>query len=100
MRSYLVETRLTGIVHEANGGRAGAVRRQSVPIDLLLTDRDGPNGRELADQLHQRQSGLRSCSTGLIAGCDRDHGWMPALLLQPVTQALPAAKIREILDKS
>ena len=71
----------------------------------MLTDivMPGLNGRELADQLHHRQSGLRVL---FMTGYSRDaivhQGRLDAgvsLLQKPVTQALLAAKIREILDK-
>ncbi len=73
---------------------------------LLLTDivMPGLNGRELADQLLHRQSGLRVL---FMTGYSRDaivhRGRLDAgvsLLQKPVSQVLLAAKIREILDKS
>jgi CheY-like chemotaxis protein len=88
-----------------DGGSALAALEDAA-YDLLLTDivMPGLNGRELADQLHHRQSGLRVL---FMTGYSRDaivhQGRLDAgvlLLQKPVTQALLAAKIREILDKS
>ena len=110
VRSYLVETLkdLNYRVREAANGAAALALFDANPfrIDLLLTDivMPGLNGRELADQLHHRQSGLRVL---FMTGYSRDaivhQGRLDAgvsLLQKPVTQALLATKIREILDKS
>jgi signal transduction histidine kinase len=110
VRSYLVETLqdLNYRVREAANGAAALALFDANPfrIDLLLTDivMPGLNGRELADQLHHRQSGLRVL---FMTGYSRDaivhQGRLDpgvSLLQKPVTQALLAAKIREILDKS
>jgi signal transduction histidine kinase len=110
VRSYLVETLkyLNYRVREAANGAAALALFDANPfrIDLLLTDivMPGLNGRELADQLHHRQSGLRVL---FMTGYSRDaivhQGRLDAgvsLLQKPVTQVLLAAKIREILDKS
>ena len=110
VRSYLVETLqdLNYRVREAANGAAALAQFDSNPfrIDLLLTDivMPGLNGRELADQLHHRQSGLRVL---FMTGYSRDaivhQGRLDpgvSLLQKPVNQALLAAKIREILDKS
>jgi len=110
VRSYLVETLkdLNYRVREAANGAAALAQFDANPfrIDLLLTDivMPGLNGRELADQLHHRQSGLRVL---FMTGYSRDaivhQGRLDAgvsLLQKPVTQVLLAAKIREILDKS
>jgi len=110
VRSYLVETLkdLNYRVREAANGAAALALFDANPfrIDLLLTDivMPGLNGRELADQLHHRQTGLRVL---FMTGYSRDaivhQGRLDAgvsLLQKPVTQALLAAKIREILDKS
>jgi len=110
VRSYLVETLkdLNYRVREAaNGGAALALfDANPIRIDLLLTDivMPGLNGRELADQLHHRQSGLRVL---FMTGYSRDaivhQGRLDpgvSLLQKPVTQALLATKIREILDKA
>jgi signal transduction histidine kinase len=110
VRSYLVETLqdLNYRVREAANGAAALAQFDASPfrIDLLLTDivMPGLNGRELADQLHHRQSGLRVL---FMTGYSRDaivhQGRLDSgvsLLQKPVTQALLAARIREILDKS
>jgi signal transduction histidine kinase len=110
VRSYLVETLkdLNYRVREAANGAAALAQFDANPfrIDLLLTDivMPGLNGRELADQLHHRQSGLRVL---FMTGYSRDaivhQGRLDAgvsLLQKPVTQVLLAAKIREILGKS
>ena len=110
VRSYLVETLqdLNYRVREAANGAAALALFDASPfrIDLLLTDivMPGLNGRELADQLHHRQSGLRVL---FMTGYSRDaivhQGRLDAgvsLLQKPITQALLAARIREVLDKS
>ena len=110
VRSYLVETLqdLNYRVREAANGAAALAQFDASPfrIDLLLADivMPGLNGRELADQLHHRQSGLRVL---FMTGYSRDaivhQGRLDSgvsLLQKPVTQALLAARIREILDKS
>ncbi len=110
VRSYLVETLrdLNYQVHEAADGAAALALFDSEPfrIDLLLTDvvMPGLNGRELADQLHHRQPGLRVL---FMTGYSRDaivhQGRLDAgvsLLQKPFTRALLAARIREILDRS
>ena len=63
----------------------------------------GLNGRELADQLHRRQPGLRVL---FMTGYSRDaivhQGRLDpgvSLLQKPLTRTILAAKIREILDK-
>ena len=110
VRSYLVETLkdLNYRVREAANGAAALALFDANPfrIDLLLTDivMPGLNGRELADQLHHRQSGLRVL---FMTGYSRDaivhQGRLDAgvsLLQKPITQSLLAGKIREILDKA
>ncbi|KRR08044.1 two-component system sensor histidine kinase/response regulator [Bradyrhizobium jicamae] len=110
VRSYLVETLkdLNYRVREAANGAAALALFDANPfrIDLLLTDivMPGLNGRELADQLYHRQAGLRVL---FMTGYSRDaivhQGRLDpgvSLLQKPVTQALLAARIREILDKS
>jgi FixJ family two-component response regulator len=70
-------------------------------IDLLLTDivMPGLNGRELADQLHHRQTGLRVLfMTGYSRNAIVHQGRLDAgvsLRQKPVTQGLLAAKIRK-----
>src|SRR5258705_13898276 len=79
----------------------------SIPfrIDLLLTDivMPGLNGRELADRLHARQPGLKVLfMTGYSRSAGVHQGRLDpgvSLLQKPLTQALLAAKIRELLDK-
>jgi signal transduction histidine kinase len=109
VRAYLVETLkdLNYRVREAANGAAALALFDTDPfrIDLLLTDivMPGLNGRELADQLHRRQSGLRVL---FMTGYSRDaivhQGRLDpgvSLLQKPFSQALLASKIREVLDK-
>ena len=106
VRSYLVETLkdLNYDVREAPDGGAALALSEAAPfrIDLLLTDivMPGLNGRELADQLHRRQPGLRVL---FMTGYSRDaivhQGRLDpgvSLLQKPLTQTILAAKIREI----
>jgi signal transduction histidine kinase len=110
VRSYLVETLedLNYRVFEAANGEAALALFDADPfrIDLLLTDivMPGLNGRELAEQLHHRQPGLRVL---FMTGYSRDaivhQGRLDpgvSLLQKPVTRALLATRIREILDKA
>ena len=109
VRAYLVETLkdLNYRVREAANGAAALALFDTNPfrIDLLLTDivMPGLNGRELADQLHRRQAGLRVL---FMTGYSRDaivhQGRLDpgvSLLQKPFSQALLASKIREVLDK-
>jgi signal transduction histidine kinase len=109
VRSYLVETLedLNYRVFEAANGEAALALFDADPfrIDLLLTDivMPGLNGRELAEQLHHRQPGLRVL---FMTGYSRDaivhQGRLDpgvSLLQKPFSQALLASKIREVLDK-
>jgi CheY-like chemotaxis protein len=109
VRSYLAETLrdLNYRVIEAADGAAALALFDASPfhIDVLLTDivMPGMNGRQLADELHQRQSGLKVL---FITGYSRDaivhRGRLDpgvSLLQKPLTQVMLAAKIREILDK-
>jgi len=73
-------------------------------IDLLLTDVVMPNmsGRQLADQLRQRQPSLKVL---FISGYNNDDwiapGGLPpgtAFLAKPLTPSLLAAKVREVID--
>jgi signal transduction histidine kinase len=109
VRSYLVETlRDLGYrVHEAPDGNAALALFDSGPfqVDLLLTDivMPGINGRQLADELQQRQRGLRVLfMTGYSRNAIVHQGRLDpgvSLLQKPITQVILAAKIRDILDK-
>jgi CheY-like chemotaxis protein len=109
VRSYLAETLrdLNYRVIEAPDGAAALTLFDAKPfhVDLLLTDivLPGMNGRQLSDELHRRQFGLKVL---FITGYSRDaivhHGRLDpgvSLLQKPLTQVMLAAKIREILDK-
>ena len=110
VRSYLVETLkdLNYRVREAANGAAALALFDANPfrIDLLLTDivMPGLNGRELADQLHHRQSGLRvSVHDRLFAGCDRASGPAGCRRVAAAEARHPGfagGKDQEILDKS
>jgi CheY-like chemotaxis protein len=110
VRSYLVETLrdLNYRVHEAQHAASALALFDAKPfrIDLLLTDivMPGLNGRELAERLQGRQPGLKVL---FMTGYSRDavvhQGRLDpglSLLQKPLTQALLAAKIRELLDKA
>jgi signal transduction histidine kinase len=109
VRSYLAETLrdLNYRVIEAADGAAALALFEAKPfqIDLLLTDivMPGMNGRQLADELHQRQSGLKVLFiTGYSRNAIVHQGRLDpgvSLLQKPLTQVMLAAKIREILDK-
>jgi len=109
VRSYLAETLrdLNYRVIEAQDGAAALALFEAKPfqIDLLLTDivMPGMNGRQLADELHQRQSGLKVLFiTGYSRNAIVHQGRLDpgvSLLQKPLTQVMLAAKIREILDK-
>src|SRR5207237_70620 len=77
----------------------------SVPIDLLLTDivMPGINGRQLADELCNRQPNLKVL---FMTGYSRDaivhHGRLDvgvSMLQKPLSHAILAAKIHHILDQ-
>jgi signal transduction histidine kinase/CheY-like chemotaxis protein len=109
VRSYLAETLrdLNYRVIEAGDGAAALALFEAKPfqIDLLLTDivMPGMNGRQLADELHQRQSGLKVLFiTGYSRNAIVHQGRLDpgvSLLQKPLTQVMLAAKIREIIDK-
>jgi signal transduction histidine kinase/CheY-like chemotaxis protein len=109
VRSYLAETLrdLNYRVIEAEDGAAALALFEAKPfqIDLLLTDivMPGMNGRQLADELHQRQSALKVLFiTGYSRNAIVHQGRLDpgvSLLQKPLTQVMLAAKIREILDK-
>ncbi|WP_291866420.1 response regulator [Bradyrhizobium sp.] len=110
VRSYLVETLqdLKYRVHEASDGAAALALVDSDPfqIDLLLTDivMPGMNGRQLADELRNRQPSLRVLfMTGYSRNAIVHQGRLDAgvsLLQKPLTQVTLAAKIRDVLDGS
>jgi signal transduction histidine kinase len=109
VRSYLVETLqdLNYRVREAPDGASALALLDEDPfrIDLLLTDivMPGMNGRQLADQLLGRQPSLRVLfMTGYSRNAIVHQGRLDpgvSLLQKPLTQAMLAAKIRDILDK-
>jgi CheY-like chemotaxis protein len=109
VRSYLAETLrdLNYRVLEAKDGAAALALFDARPfhIDLLLTDivMPGMNGRQLADELHRRQAGLKVLFiTGYSRNAIVHQGRLDpgvSLLQKPLTQVMLAAKIREILDK-
>jgi signal transduction histidine kinase/ActR/RegA family two-component response regulator len=109
VRAYLVETlrELNYRVREAADGAAALALLETEPfrIDLLLTDivMPGMNGRQLADVLHRRQPELKVLFiTGYSRNAVVHQGRLDAgvsLLQKPLTQAMLAAKIRELLDK-
>jgi signal transduction histidine kinase/ActR/RegA family two-component response regulator len=109
VRSYLVETLqdLNYRVREAPDGASALALLESdqSQIDLLLTDivMPGINGRQLADELSDRQPGLKVL---FMTGYSRDaivhHGRLDvgvSMLQKPLSQATLAAKIRNILDQ-
>jgi signal transduction histidine kinase len=109
VRSYLVETLqdLNYRVREAPDGASALALFDEDPfrINLLLTDivMPGMNGRQLADQLLDRQPSLRVLfMTGYSRNAIVHQGRLDpgvSLLQKPLTQAMLAAKIRDILDK-
>jgi CheY-like chemotaxis protein len=109
VRTYLVETLqdLNYRVREAPDGASALALFDSDPvrIDLLLTDivMTGMNGRQLADELSQRQAGLKVLfMTGYSRNAIVHQGRLDpgvSLLQKPLTQVMQAAKIRDILDR-
>jgi signal transduction histidine kinase len=109
VRSYLVETLqdLNYRVREASDAIAALALFDSEPfhIDLLLTDivMPGMNGRQLADELHHRQQNIRVLfMTGYSRNAIVHQGRLDpgvSMLQKPLTEAMLAAKIRDILDK-
>jgi signal transduction histidine kinase/ActR/RegA family two-component response regulator len=109
VRAYLVETLrdLNYRVREAPDGAAALALLESEPfrVDLLLTDivMPGMNGRQLADALHRRQPELKVLFiTGYSRNAVVHQGRLDAgvsLLQKPLTHAMLASKIREILDR-
>jgi len=110
VRSYLLETLsdLDYQVHAASDGAAALALFESgaLRVDLLLTDvvMPGMNGRQLADELRERQPGLKVLfMTGYSRNAIVHQGRLDpgvALLQKPLTQAMLAAKIRDVLDRS
>jgi signal transduction histidine kinase len=109
VRSYLVETLqdLNYRVREAADAIAALALFDSEPfhIDLLLTDivMPGMNGRQLADELHHRQRNIKVLfMTGYSRNAIVHQGRLDpgvSMLQKPLTEAMLAAKIRDILDK-
>jgi signal transduction histidine kinase len=109
VRSYLVETLqdLNYRVREAADAIAALALFDSEPfhIDLLLTDivMPGMNGRELADELHHRQHNIKVLfMTGYSRNAIVHQGRLDpgvSMLQKPLTEAMLAAKIRDLLDK-
>jgi CheY-like chemotaxis protein len=109
VRAYLVETLqdLDYRVREASDGAAALALFDSdpFPVDLLLTDivMPGMNGRQLADELHKREPGLKVLfMTGYSRNAIVHQGRLDpgvSLLQKPLTQVMLAEKIRDILDK-
>jgi signal transduction histidine kinase len=109
VRSYLVETLqdLNYRVREAADGAAAlALFDSDPPVDLLLTDivMPGINGRQLADELQSRRPSLKVLfMTGYSRNAIVHQGRLDpgvSLLQKPLTQAMLAAKIREMLDRT
>src|SRR6266481_817484 len=108
VRAYLVETLrdLNYRVREVADGAAALTLLEAEPfrIDLLLTDivMPGMNGRQLADALQRRQPELKVLFiTGYSRNAIVHQGRLDAgvsLLQKPLTQAMLASKIRDILD--
>jgi len=108
VRAYLVETLrdLNYRVREVADGAAALTLLEAEPfrIDLLLTDivMRGMNGRQLADALQRRQPELKVLFiTGYSRNAIVHQGRLDAgvsLLQKPLTQAMLASKIRDILD--
>jgi len=92
------------VMEASNAQEALEILEREQP-ELLLTDivMPGMNGRQLADELHQRQSELKVLFiTGYSRNAIVHQGRLDpgvSLLQKPLTQVMLAAKIREILDK-
>jgi signal transduction histidine kinase len=109
VRSYLVETLrdLNYRVREAPDGAAALALYDSDPfrVDLLLTDivMPGMNGRQLAKEMRNRLSLLKVLFiTGYSGDAVMHQGRLDAgvsLVQKPLTQAILAAKIRDMLDR-
>jgi signal transduction histidine kinase len=109
VRSYLVETLqdLNYRVREAADAASALALFDSGPfhIDLLLTDivMPGMNGRQLADELLRRQHNIKVLfMTGYSRNAIVHQGRLDpgvSMLPKPLTEAMLATKIRDILDK-
>jgi signal transduction histidine kinase len=109
VRSYLVETLrdLNYRVQEAPDGAAALALYDSRPfrVDLLLTDivMPGMNGRQLAREMQSRLSTLKVLFITGYSGDTMTHqGRLDpgvSLLQKPLTQAVLATKIRDLLDR-
>jgi signal transduction histidine kinase len=109
VRSYLVETLrdLNYRVQEAPDGAAALALYDSHPfrVDLLLTDivMPGMNGRQLAREMQSRVSTLKVLFiTGYSGDAITHQGRLDpgiSLLQKPLTQAVLATKIRDLLDR-
>ena len=109
VRSYLVETLrdLNYRVKEAPDGTAALALYDSDPfrVDLLLTDivMPGMNGRQLAREMQDRLSTLKVLFiTGYSGDAVVHQGRLDSgvsLLQKPLTQAMLATKIRDMLDR-
>jgi signal transduction histidine kinase len=110
VRSYVVETLrdLNYQVHAASDGASALAlfNSGSFRVDLLLTDivMPGMSGRQLADQMRERESALKVLfMTGYSRNVIVHQGRLDsgvALLQKPLTQAVLAAKIRDVLERS
>jgi signal transduction histidine kinase/CheY-like chemotaxis protein len=109
VRAYLVETLrdLNYRVREAHDGAAALALYDRDPfgVDLLLTDivMPGLNGRQLAEEMQKRRPGVKVL---FITGYSRDavahQGRIDpgvSMLQKPLTQAVLAAKVRDMLDR-
>ena len=87
-----------------DGGSALAALEES-PYDLLLTDivMPGMNGRQLAEEMRNRLSLLKVLFiTGYSGDAVTHQGRLDpgvSLLQKPLTQAILASKIRDMLDR-
>jgi len=109
VRSYLVETLrdLNYRVQEAPDGAAALALYDSAPfrVDLLLTDivMPGMNGRQLAREMRSRLSALKVLFiTGYSGDAIVHQGRLDpgvSMLQKPLSQAVLAAKIRDLLDR-
>jgi len=109
VRSYLVETLrdLNYRVQEAPDGAAALALYDSRPfrVDLLLTDvvMPGMNGRQLAREMQSRLSALKVLFiTGYSGDAIMHQGRLDpgvSMLQKPLTQAMLASKVRDLLDR-
>lgn len=109
VRSYLVETLqdLKYSVRECPDAASALALFDKNPfrIDLLLTDivMPGMNGRQLAEELLRRQPSIKVLyMTGYSRNAIVHQGRLDpgvSLLQKPITQAMLARRIRQLLDK-